>query len=59
MEGAMNVDQDMLGGSSLGLLGLSSADTNNNTINVHIGDTGMTSSNHMYRNNNNNDILNN
>ena len=34
MEGAMNVDQDMLGGSCWGLLGLASADTINNTINA-------------------------
>lgn len=45
----MNVDQDMLGGSCWGLLALAAADTINNTINVHTGESGLTPGNHMHR----------
>ena len=49
IEGAMNVDQDLLGASCWGLLALAASDTINNTINVHTEDTGLTPANHMYR----------
>ena len=49
MEGAMNVDQDLLGGSCWGLLALSATATVNDTINVHTGTSGLTPGNHMHR----------
>ena len=49
IEGAINVDQDLLGATCWGLLVLAASDTINNTINVHTGDSGLTPANHMFR----------
>jgi hypothetical protein len=46
---AMMISQDLLGSSTWCLLGLAAADTLNNTINVHTGDTCLTPKNHMMR----------